>query len=78
MTDDVRPSTPPMSAQDEILECCSRQVAAKIVAMLPPDERRAAHILDLAVGLVFGIMSREAIEVGELLPHKFTAVADLP
>ena len=62
---DIDQSRIPTTPRDVLREALERQVAAKIVALLPPDDRSARHILALAGKLYDDFISIEACSKAE-------------
>ena len=63
--DNVNASSPARADEDNLREYFRRQVAAKIVVMLPMDGEEAMKILDLVAGLVENFSSMHAVLAGK-------------
>jgi hypothetical protein len=65
MTDTVHtPTFRPTLTEAQMVDLCERQIATKVVALLPLDEETAMRVLDLAFGLYKGFLSSEAVSSG--------------
>jgi hypothetical protein len=64
MTDTVHTEATAAS-EENLREYCRRQVAAKIVVLLPMDGEDAMKILDLVAGLVENFTSMHAVLAGK-------------